>query len=398
MTAPSNRQLRDILWAEVEKAYKIAPDIIGGHKTLQRLEMGADHFLEAFKSEDYDISAFAGFHSANIMIIMDEASGIKKDIWTATGGIKTGKVVKHIVAGQPYDPNSEFAKCFKNPNWYKLHYSSYESPNITGEIEIDGLADEKWINDRITDGWTKDSQLYRIRVLGEFPEEGGPNTLIPLTKLQEAIERKRAISGPLVMGIDVARFGNDKTVFVIMDETGKEVDVIEVNKLDTMEIVGKTINIINKYDIESVGVDVIGLGAGVYDRLKELLGTKAIPVNVSMASSSGSPVKWKYSRQAREMKYLNLRAELYWMLKENIDILCILDKGRTVADLADVRYKFRSNGSIQIESKEDCKKRTGRSLDFADARIIALYTASKVGQSIKIRDKFIQSEAVSGLV
>ena len=397
MTAPTQRQTRDVLWAEVDKAYREAGSKLGGHKTLQRLEITADWFLEAFKSEDYDVNAFAGFHSENVMIIMDEACGIAKDIWSAAGGIKTGKVVRHIVAGQPHDATSEFAKCFQSPGWHKIHISSLESPNITGECKIEGLADEKWVEDRIKDGWTKDSQLYRVRVLGEFPVEGSANTLIPLSHIQGAIERRRGVSSPLVMGIDVARFGDDSTVFDIMDETGCEVKIDEEVKIDTMSVVGKAVNLINEYNIALVGVDVIGVGAGVYDRLRELYPYgKVVPVNVGVAAEG---IKWRYARKVSEMKYLNLRAELFWLLKSSMDILCLLDVGRTVADLSDIRYKFRSDGVLQIEKKSDAKKRTGRSFDFADARIIALYAASKLNSHItRGRERYAPSKAISGLV
>lgn len=378
MTAPTDRQVRNILWSEVEKVWGSAKEIIGGRKTLQRIELASDWFMLAFKSKDYDTSVMSGFHNRNIMIIMDEASGIQKDIWDGASGIKTGEIVKHIAAGQPHDPASEFAQCFKHPNWHKIHISALESPNITGECYIPGLTDMNWIDGRKAEGWTPETLIWRVRVLGEFPEMS-VNSLISLSVLQEAVERKRvAEEGKLVMGIDVAREGDDKSVFLVMDITGREVHIEWVEKWDTMAVVGKAVELYNRFNLQEIGVDVIGLGAGVYDRLREVIGyEKVVPVNVALQNYP--PIHWAYGRRDTVLQFLNLRAELFWTLKKGMDIWGLLDVGNTVSDLSDLRFHYDSQGRIKIESKQEFKKRNHRSPDFADVRIIALYAACQLG-------------------
>lgn len=401
VTAPTERQVLNIFWAEIESCYIKIQHLLGQHHmTLKRLEIAPDHYMLAFKSKDCNVNAFAGFHSPNVMVIMDEASGIAPDIWDGADGIKTGRVVKHIVASQPHDPTSRFAHCFKSPLWHKISISSFDSPNITGECQIPGLADMKWINDRKTDGWTEDSALWRVRILGEFPE-GGVNALISLSDIQKAVERIRQPIDELVMGIDVARYGDDSTIFFVMDTEGVEVDVRELRKLDTMEIVGRAIEMINEYDIKLTGVDTIGLGAGVYDRLKEQLGEKkVISCNVATKSDPDAPFEWKVARRDSEIKLGNLRAELYWTLKNSMGILSLKDKGRLVEDLSDIRIKYRSDGTIFIEPKEDMKKRrSGVSPDYADALIIAIYTAGMIDkQTTKFTKDMVSMSPVSGLV
>ncbi len=393
MTSPTERQARAIFWSEVETVYAKIKHLIGGYMTLKRLEIEPNWYMLAFKSKDYDPNAFAGFHSENVMIIMDEASGIPKDIWDAADGIKTGKVVKHIVASQPHDPNSRFARCFKSPVWHKLHISSLDSPNVTGECQIDGLADMKWINDRKLDGWTKDSALWKVRVLGEFPDSSS-NALITLTQVQNAVARVRQSSDKLVMGIDVARSdegAGDSNVFFIMDTDGVQVDVHELHTRDTMEVVGKAILLANEYDIQLIGVDLIGIGSGVFDRLTELLGSmKVIAVDVRMKHDPEEYFRWKLSNLESLIKFGNLRAELYWTLKNSIDVLSLKDKGRLVDDLSDIRVKIRSDGTIFIEPKEEMRKRRGGvSPDFADALVIAIYTAGEIDrQTPKSHYKF----------
>lgn len=366
MTAPTGRQTRDILWSEVVKAYAPVSQIIGGKMTLQRLEIQNDYFMLAFKSKDYDPNAFQGFHSPNIMLIYDEACGIARPLWEAGEGLKIGTVVKHLVGGQPFDPISPFAECFKSPMWHKIHISCLDSPNITGECKIEGLVDRAWVEDKKLQ-WGEDSPLYRMRVLGEFPESSA-DTLITLAQIQSAIERERETMPPLVMGVDVARYGGDRTVFTIMDVSGKVIFTKELTHLDLMTIVGETINLIKEYKIELTGVDVIGVGGGVVDRLLEQ-GYKVKGVNV--AESSTEPEK-----------FMNLRAQIYWALRENITALSLPDNSNLVADLSDIRYKFSSaGGKIQIESKEDMKKRSKRSPDYADSLVIAYYMALQLAGS-----------------
>lgn len=379
-TAPTDRQVEHIFWSEVTKAYSQANKYIGGQILKKLLRIREDWYMLAFKSRDYDPSYFQGFHAPNVMIIMDEASGIARPIWDAVEGLKVGNIVKHLVGGQPFDSSSAFADCFRDPTWHKIHLSGYDSPNITGECNIPGLMTKEWMDDKKRK-WGEDSVLFTVRGLGEFPE-ASEDTLITLAQIHKAIERECEIQQPFVMGIDVGRYGDDSSVFTITDSYNNEIRVVEHTKRDTMAIAGIAKQLIGQYNIILTGVDVIGIGAGVYDRLIET-GEKAIAVNVSNAPE-------KYLTDEKPESFQNLRAQLYWLYKSIINDIKILDEGRTVEDLSDLHFKIQSNGKIKMESKEEMKKRRKRSPDFADSRIIALYTARQINK-LEISDKDIET-------
>lgn len=371
MTAPTDRQVMDIFWTEIQKAYDIASDMIGGHLVTKKLTLKNDWYLVAFTTKDYTLGTFAGYHAPYVMLIFDEASGIPRNLWDAAEGIKTGLIVKHLVGGQPFDPNTAFGDCFKSEKWHKIHLSCYDSPNITGECDIPGLVNSDWVKDK-EEVWGKDSPLFLARVLGEFPSASS-DTLISLTQIQNAIAREFVPTPPYVIGLDVARFGDDSSVFTILDINGNLIDTEEITKQDLMMITGRAKQLMVEHNAVLIGVDVIGIGAGVFDRLIEL-GVRAVPVNVAEKAQEGLTPE-----PAEQFK--NLRAQLHWLLYHSINNIHLIDKGRMVSDCSDIRYKITSQGQTQIEAKEDIKKRKKHSPDYSDSLCIGLYTLSCLKRS-----------------
>jgi hypothetical protein len=161
--------------------------------------------------------------------------------------------------------------------------------------------------------------------------------------------------GPLVLGVDPARFGDDRTS--IIRRRGRVAYGLEsYSKKDTMEVVGIVHKIIQTEKPFRVCVDVGGLGAGVVDRLKEL-GHSEIVISVN---AGGKPLDAN--------KYFNKRAEMWGTLKEwlNDEPCQIPDSDSLHADLCGLKYKFDSNSRLRMESKEEAKKRGVRSPDEAD--------------------------------
>jgi hypothetical protein len=162
--------------------------------------------------------------------------------------------------------------------------------------------------------------------------------------------------GPLVVGVDPARFGDDRTV--IIKRQGRVVfDLQSYKKYDTMQVAGICHNIILSDKPAKMFIDVCGLGAGVYDRLKEL-GHEDIIVAVNSANSA-----------LNGNKYSNKRAEMWGEMREYLlDLpVKIPDDSALLSDLCGLTYKVDSKGRIIIERKEDLKKRGMRSPDCADA-------------------------------
>lgn len=165
-------------------------------------------------------------------------------------------------------------------------------------------------------------------------------------------------TGPLIMGVDVARFGDDSTVYTFRQ--GRVVETqIKKHSQDTMATAGEIRKLINQRNPAKVFVDVIGVGAGVVDRLKEWFGPKIEGINSAEAALDSE-------------QYRNRRAEMYGELREWLkDKPCQLpDDDRLQNDLCAVQYKYTSKGQYQLEAKEDLKKRLGRSPDMSDSLVL----------------------------
>jgi len=167
----------------------------------------------------------------------------------------------------------------------------------------------------------------------------------------------------VVWGLDVARFGDDSTCLVkrrgpLMLEQAKE-----WKKLDLMQTVGRVVNEYRNTPLEwkpsHICIDVIGLGAGVVDRMREMgLPARAVNVGESPATDDG--------------RYMRLRDELWFKGREwfNSGAVCIPDDPELVAELVGPKYKIESTGKIKVESKDDMKKRGIKSPNRADALLL----------------------------
>ena len=161
--------------------------------------------------------------------------------------------------------------------------------------------------------------------------------------------------GPLLLGVDPARFGDDRTC--IIRRRGRIAYNLEVyTKKDTMEVAGMVHSMIIKEEPQRVFIDIGGLGAGVYDRLKELGHS-----DIVVACNSGCVA-------LDQQRYVNRRAEMWGLMKEWLgDGAQIPDNDELHADLCGIKYKFDSKTRLVMEKKEDMKKRGIRSPDAAEA-------------------------------
>ncbi len=162
--------------------------------------------------------------------------------------------------------------------------------------------------------------------------------------------------GPRLAGCDPARFGADRTSFCF--RWGRSVEeIVSYSKQDTMQVVGLCCHYIDKWNLDKLFIDVVGLGAGVYDRLKELgFSHKIMAVNASSAAFN-------------KEKYLNKRAEMWDLMRSWLkDQPCKIPNYTSLsADLLAPLYNYDSLGRLVLEKKEEMKKRGLRSPDEADA-------------------------------
>jgi hypothetical protein len=356
-SAPTNPQVRAILWREMRRMH-VAGGLPG---EMNQTEWLIDGELVAFgrKPSDWDEAAFQGIHARYVLVILDEASGIAESLWTAAETLITNEGSRLLAIGNPDDPTSPFAKaCRPNSDWNVIGIRAFDTPNFTDE-EVPAslrplLVSRTWVDERRA-RWGEGSALWTAKVLGEFPDRSD-DSLIPLSWVERARERALPRSGEeAVLGVDVARGGSSETV--IMLRRGGVVRCVHAKMGDdTMRTTGEVIQALRAHDAVIAKVDDVGVGGGVVDRLREQR-QPAVGLNGA-------------HRPRDRQRFANARAEWYWGLRERFEHgeIDIDPADEVLAEqLCSIRYKLDSAGRIQIESKEDMRARGIGSPDRADA-------------------------------
>ena len=367
ITAPTSAQLHDALLPEAKSWLKQSSDKFKERFNIKadRIELASDperNFISARTSRAEQPDALQGIHADHVLLIADEASGVPEQVYEAAAGSMSAHHATMVLAGNPVRSTGYFYDTFHKlaDRWSTFHVSCEETPRVSQEyIEECRLR------------YGEESNTYRVRVLGKFPR-ADDDTVIPQELVADAISRDVLPTefGPMVWGVDVARFGADASALCKRRGNAVTEPVRIWRNLDTMQLTGA---IKAEYDSTEdtpleIFVDAIGLGAGVADRLREL-GLPAYAINVAESPALGK-------------HYLNLRAELWYKAKswlEARDVRLPRDE-RLKMELVTVRYNYTSTGRVKIESKADLKKRGVASPDAADAFMLTF--ASEAGTAI----------------
>ncbi|MEO5859165.1 MAG: hypothetical protein ABIR33_09480 [Pyrinomonadaceae bacterium] len=354
-TAPTWFQVENLLWSEVRKL--LARSLFAGmcQAALTSIKLTDDWFAIGLSTND--ATRFQGIHAPYVLIVFDEATGVATEIWEAAEGVAVGSRDRFLAIGNPTDPTSEFKRKCDSPLWHVINLSSEQHPNVlSGREIVRGAVTRDWVDERLQEYGGKDTALYRARVLGLFPEQGD-DMLISLADVERAQSRWVAPAGvPQALGVDVARFGSDETVEIEFFAGG----VIGVPRStlgqNTMVTAGK----IKASLALKKAVDDAGVGGGVTDRLREQ------KVSV-LAYNAGE-------RAVESDRFLNRRAETWWMIREALkkNEISLPPDNKLAADLTNIKFTYTSRGQIKLESKDDIKKRLGRSPDRGDALAILL--------------------------
>jgi hypothetical protein len=289
-----------------------------------------------------------------MLFIVDEASGVEDIIFEVGAGAMSTKGAKTILTGNPTRSSGYFYDAFHKmrEHWHCIKVSCMDSTRV----------DELFINE-MKAKYGEDSNIYRVRVLGEFPLNED-DVLMPLDLIEAAVERDiEPVPMMPVWGLDVARFGNCRTALCKRKGNTLLEPIKSWHKRDLMEVSGL---ILAEYEDTlpenlpvEILVDAIGLGAGVVDRLKEL-GLPVRGINVGE-----TPSKQGFNR---------LRDELWWRCREWFESreVKIPDDDKLITQLTNIKYKYTSVGKIQIEGKEDLDKRGLESPDEADSLVLTM--------------------------
>jgi hypothetical protein len=360
VTAPTSSQLFDAMFAELKRWINELP------KELQQLlnvksdrvelvSAPAEAFISCRTARAETPEALAGVHSDNVLLIIDEASGVPEQVYEAAAGSMSGHNATTLMLSNPTRSSGTFFESHNRManSWWTRTWSCKDSPLVSHEF-----VDEMELR------YGPESNAYRVRVLGEFPLSDD-NTIIPYHLVEAAQNRDVVVSdeATVVWGLDVARFGSDATA--LCKRQGPIVTELRSWRgLDLMQTTGR---IVAEYEAlapskrpAEILVDSIGVGSGVVDRLQEL-GLPVRGVNVAESPSMGDT-------------YMNLRSELWFKCKAWLeDRSCKLPKDdQLIAELTAIRYSFTSSGKMKAESKDEMRKRGLGSPDLADALCLTM--------------------------
>lgn len=367
--ANSLDQLRDVTWAELGKWGRKLPDAL-----RDKFEFGAERiFLKGSPDECFAVArtasksnpeALQGFHSENLLFLIEEASGIEDIVFEVGSGALSSKGSKALMIANPTRSSGYFARAFKENRWlWKGLAWPWRKTPYNDERYPEQMARE----------YGKESNVYRVRVLGEFPTSED-NAVIPLALVEAAIARDvdRTPRRSTVWGVDIARFGDDRSALI--KRAGNH--ILEKAKTWRNRDLMQSSGIIAKEYFETpegdrppaINCDVIGIGAGVVDRLREL-GLPAFGINVGETPED-------------DTRFARRRDELWWKVREWLQRrdVKMLDDPDLISDLVGPTYKILSTGKLQVEAKEDMKKRGINSPDLADALCLTFAGGEYAGQ------------------
>jgi len=369
-TAPTARQLNDILWSELSKWMRqsvVADEFVIQNDKIFCKESPKEWWARAVStnaraSKEEQAETLAGFHGDHLLIVVDEASGVPDPTFIPLEGALTQEDNKTLLIGNMtksagYFYDSHFHKEISKA-WLKLHWNSEESTNVDPAYPL-----------YMANKYGRDSDVYRIRVLGDPPVESG-DTLIPLSWGIQCVGNKldEDPENPLYISVDVARYGEDSSV--VLPRRGPIILPWQSYKgINTISLAQHALVDYQEMEADGICVDVIGVGAGVVDWLERKKVPGLVEVNVAEKSSD-------------DKKFRRLRDELWWAVRENCakarySFPDVKPPGETESlgeqlanELASVRYEYIGS-QLVVESKKSLKLRGIASPNIADALCIS---------------------------
>lgn len=307
------------------------------------------YYAEGQSWSEENPDAFAGAHSQIAMVLkFDEASGIPDPIWTVSEGFFTdlAELRLWIVISNPRRNTGQFFECFHKDAefWDSVHIDSRT---------VEGI--DPSVYQRIAEKHGEDDDVTRVEVKGQFPRTGS-NQFIGREVAQDAAIRdiEHDSSAPLLMGVDVARYGDDESVVRFRQgRDARSIPPVRFKGLSTMQLAAEVAALIDKYQPHGVFVDGGGVGGGVVDRLKQL-GYRVIEVQSGASADN-------------KEKYLNKRVEMWGELRDWLIVGAIDDHDQLIQDLTGPEYEVVLKGQVKLETKDSMKKRGLASPNDADA-------------------------------
>lgn len=356
MLSPTQAQIVKQLMPEIRKWHRDLFPPFKDSCDIQAQGIKFSNGNEAFaKTANADNpEAVAGIHSNNLLFLLDEASGIPDVVYEVLQGALTEENFIFIMTSNPTKVSGYFYNSHHKlrDKFQCLHFSSLESENVTNKSFAEMIEADYGI----------DSDVYKVRVLGEFPTQNASG-LFPLQLIEEAMNRweQSDRTGIRTMGVDVAAFGNDATCLAI--RMGMRIESLNLYRnMDTQQVAALAGNVAQDKHINTIFVDGIGYGAGVFDTLNRNRGGKRI-INAHAGKTA-----------IDQNTYFNKRAEMYMEFKKWLENGGAIPQDEQLKEeLLATDYFYTAGGKMQLIEKKLIKEVIGRSPDKADACAFNFY-------------------------
>lgn len=399
MTAPTARQVYNIMMPEISRLYRNAGFLPGRLLSSGIRTDYTEWFLTGFKAGDDNTEAWSGFHAVNTMFVVTEASGISESTYNAIEGNLQGNS-RLLIVFNPNITTGYAARAMKSDRFAKFRLDSLNAENVVSRKDIiPGQVNYEWVKDKVKNwcfpvqkqdfnegegdfAWEgrlyRPNDLFRVKVRGMFPKVS-EDVLIPYEWIEIANMNWQELqtdgftpAKSCMLGVDVAGMGRDSSV--LCPRYGNYVPQFEVHQsgghADHMHVVGMMIPYLKKKGSKAF-IDTIGEGAGVYSRLIEEGFTNAFSCKFSEGAG-------RFHDITGEREFANMRAYLYWALRDWLNPkngfgAALPPCDQLMEEATETRWKVLSSGKIIIEPKEEVKKRIKRSPDYMDALANTFY-------------------------
>ena len=395
-TAPTWLQVEKLLWAEIGSMYTRLPASFGFELLTTQLRASLDWWAMGL-STDQGVR-FQGHHAPKILVVFDEAVGVKGEIWEALEGIRAGGDVNVLALGNPTHASGPFYEAHtRGKAWKAIRISAFDTPNLVdlgcgrnGErisrlLDLDEdalgvnprpyLVRRRWVRE-MYEKWGPTSPLWESRVLGIFPQESA-DSLIGLRYIEQARQEPDVDDGasPVHIGIDVAGPGEDETVVCV--RSGR--NLLAIRSFSDADPRARVLEMVTPWFPRLVrcAVDSAGIGYYFYLAIRDAFaahvgaggaslvkgsGTGGVVTGVNVGEASAQPDQFHL-----------LKAQLYWALRDRFregDIAGLPDD-ETITQLASLRYHQDTRNRVVIETKDQARARGIGSPDRAEAIMLA---------------------------
>ena len=360
VTGPTQRQVEEVVWREMRLAYALAGRRLSGKMHASKYVVNDERFALGFSTDHpYNLQ---GFHSPELLVVVTEAHAVAQDHLDALKRLNPKRL---LLTGNPLTMVGEFYDSHhsKSHLYARVAISAFDTPNLIEDRPdaVPGMLTPEDVEERLRD-WGEEDRRYQIGVLGQFPESL-EDSLVSRVQIDDAVARweqgsDRVEDEPWIIGVDVARYGNDDTVLCLRRGPRVE-ELVSFHGLDTMQAARKVNEAVKTHGVLAVFVDETGVGGGVVDRLKEM-GAPVIGVQAG-------------GRARLSERFENVRAEIFCEVGRRMREreIAVPNDVELVSQLLSLQYQYDAAGRVRLVSKEELRRQGLPSPDKADALAMA---------------------------